>query len=286
LTPLRPFLGVCLVLGAAACASGGAHRNGEPATSAPVAATPAVAPEPVYRAGVVREVVVDPLYRQGLARVPGGWVFSFNDGLFRTDDALHQTLARSPAIPAVWKARGYDHIGDIDVVRGVLYAPLEQPRYALGHQAMLMYDAATLTYRGGVVLPQHQNSFVTVDAARRIAYTMDEFGGDSLLRYDIADGWRALDPLRLSTRINRVQGADLSNGAIWCSTDDKRKGVYRVDLHTGDVQLVGSIGHLKGEGEGIDATATGGANLRVLSIDPKVVPVRLVELRAVAANSG
>src|SRR5204862_6204716 len=86
-------------------------------------------------ARVVRETAVDPTYRQGLARVEGGWIFSVNNGLFRTDDALRQMSHRVPAIPAEWAGRGIDHGGDIDVENGVLYAPIEQPDYEQGHQA-------------------------------------------------------------------------------------------------------------------------------------------------------
>jgi hypothetical protein len=232
-----------------------------------------------YTAHVVGEVEVDPAYRQGLARVDAGWIFSVNDGLFITDDALHQTTKLVPAIPAEWKARGFNHIGDVDVAKGVLYAPLEQPDYERGQQAMLTYDAATLKYTGGLNVAQHENSFVTVDPTTGVAYSMDRFGGDALLRYDVGDGWRPLAPLKLSTLIDRVQGADIRDGAIWLSTDDATDGVYRVDLATGKVAALGSIGHVDGEGEGIDASPSSKGDLHVLSIDVKVVPVRLIELR-------
>ena len=235
-----------------------------------------------YTAHVVGEVEVDPAYRQGLARVDAGWIFSVNDGLFITDDALHQTTKVVPAIPAEWKARGFNHIGDVDVAKGVLYAPLEQPDYERGQQAMLTYDAATLKYTGGLNVAQHENSFVTVDPTTGVAYSMDRFGGDALLRYDVGDGWRPLAPLKLSTLIDRVQGADIRDGAVWLSTDDATVGVYRVDLATGKVAALGSIGHVDGEGEGIDASPSSKGDLHVLSIDVKVVPVRLIELRVVS----
>ncbi|MCU1430179.1 MAG: Glycerophosphoryl diester phosphodiesterase [Actinomycetia bacterium] len=282
----RGFITVVLAVVLVSCASGSSNRattSTSTTTRAPVTTTTAA---PALSARVVKEVVVDPVYRQGLARRDGGWAFSFNDGLFLTDDALHQTKKLVPAIPAEWKARGFDHIGDIDVADGVLYAPLEQPNYKLGHQAMLMYDATTLAYRAGVEVPQHEASFVTVDPSG-IAYSMDHFGGAALLRYDVANGWRPLAPLEMSRSIARVQGADVYHGAVWLSTDDAHEGVYRVDLRRGrqgQVQSLGSIGHVDGEGEGIDATPTANADLRVLSIDAKAVPVRIVELRVTPAG--
>ena len=90
--------------------------------------------------------------------------------------------------------------------------------------------------------------------------------------------------LRMSRRLERVQGADIHGGAVWLSTDDATDGVYRVDLGTGRVQALGSIGHVDGEGEGIDATPVQGADLHVLSIDVKVVPVRVIELKVTATR--
>jgi hypothetical protein len=235
------------------------------------------------RAVVVRESTVGLLYRQGVARIHNGWVFSFNDGLFVTDDDFVQTKQLLPAIPSEWRARGFDHIGDIDVEGGVLYAALEQPDYSLGRQAMLTYDADTLAYTGGLQVAQHQNSFVTVDPATKIAYSLDEFGGSALLRYDVRHGWRPLPPLRMSAAVDRVQGADVAFGAVWLSTDDAIDGVYRVDLHTGRVQPLGSIGHVDGEGEGIDATPTRHGVLHVLSADVNIVPMRLIDLKLTRA---
>jgi len=238
----------------------------------------------IWTGRITNEVEVGGLYRQGLAKVPGGWVFSFNDGLYRTDEQYLQSVVMQPAIPDAWKAKGYDHLGDIDVVDGVLYAPLEQPDYEQGHQAVLLYDAETLAYRSGFEVVQHHNSFVTVDAGSGIAYSMDRFGGDALLRYDTADSWKPLDPVPMSQFVDKVQGGDVADGVIWLSTDDVVKGVYRVDLATGAVQQVGSLGHLDGEGEGIDATLLPSGLLHALSIDAKVVPVRLIDLQVSASG--
>jgi hypothetical protein len=231
------------------------------------------------RAVVERESTVGVLYRQGIARLADGWVFSYNDGLFVTDDDFVETKRLFPAIPPEWKARGFDHIGDIDVEHGVLYAALEQPDYSLGRQAMLTYDVHTLAYIGGNDVAQHHNSFVTVDPVRMIAYSMDMFGGNALLRYDLRHAWRPLPPLPMSATVDRVQGADLTPGAAWLSTDDAIDGVYRVDLRTGVVQALGSIGHVDGEGEGIDATPTRNGDLHVLSADVNIVPMRCIDLK-------
>jgi hypothetical protein len=69
--------------------------------------------------------------------------------------------------------------------------------------------------------------------------------------------------------------------ALLHSTDDPTDGVYRVDLDGGTVTPLGSIGHVDGEGEGIDATPAPAGTLHVLSIDVDVVPVRMIDLQVV-----
>jgi hypothetical protein len=270
-----PALVVLAVATGTACSG---DNDGDDAASSPPASTvTTVAPD--LTATVVGETVVSPAYRQGIARVDGGWIFSLNNALFRTDDALVETATVTQAIPDEYAARGFNHVGDIDVEDGVLYAALEQEDKKQGTQVMAWYDAATMAFQGAIDVAQHHNSFVTVDPDTGIAYSMDRFGGKALLRYDTRRGWRRLRPLRMSAHVDRVQGGDVRDGAVWLSTDDETDGVYRVDLQTGDVVSLGSIGHVDGEGEGIDATPLPRGDLHVLTADVAVVPIRLIDLR-------
>jgi hypothetical protein len=218
---------------------------------------------------------VPTFFNQGIAHIQGGWILSGTDSplpntdvLVRTDERLNVMVRNGPAIPPEWRAQGYDHIGDIDVVGDVVYAPFEEPDYSLGHQATARYDARTLRFRDAVVLPQHENSFVAVDRTTHIAYSMDHFDGHALLRYDIADGWRSLAPLRLSMLLHKTQGAGVAEGAVWISTSDERNGVYRVDPKTGHAERVAQLLDPPGEGEGIDVTLLRSGRLHAMVIDP------------------
>ena len=161
-----------------------------------------------------------------------------------------------------------------------IYAPFEEPDYSKGHQATARYDVATLRFVDAVMLPQHENSFVSVDPLTMIAYTMDHFDGNSILRYDVAHGWKPLPPLHMSQVLHHTQGGDVYAGAIWISTDDPQKGVYRVDLTSGAVTQVARLGHKGGEGEGIDATPLPSGFLHALCVDPRLVPVWFEHFRA------
>jgi hypothetical protein len=221
-------------------------------------------------------------FNQGIARVDGGWILSGTnsplpgtDVIERVDDQLNVITAQPLPIPADLRARGYDHVGDIDVIGSIIYAPFEQPNYDLVHQVTARYDATTLAFIDSVELAQHENSFVTVDEATMTAYSMDHFDGDTLQRYDVRAGWTALPPLQLTMTLHHTQGADIADGAVWIATSDDHNGVYRVDLQTGATTSVGTLGHPGAEGEGIDATALPSGAFHALVNDPAGAAVYL-----------
>lgn len=263
---------------AGACSSSSSSSSPSTTNTSAIASTTTTTTAPPV-ATLTKESAVSPIYTQGLARVDDGWVFSGTRWLAHTDEALHQTSINQHAITPEWASRGYDHVGDIDVTDGVLYAPFEQPDYAKGRQAMATYDPKTLKFVSAVEVEQHHNSFVTVDPATMIAYSMDEFGGQALLRYDVSKEWAPLTPLKMSRLVDKVQGGDIADGAAWLSTDDETKGLYRVDLATGRVDSLGSLGDPKGEGEGIDATSLPSGLLHALIVAPTLISISLHEYR-------
>ena len=269
----RRLLAIALAgLAIASCSSSSKPDAAPPSSNHAVTTT--TTPTPVFgSAAIANQQQLPGGYNQGVARIPGGWIFSATDSLWRTDENLKVLKHISPAIPAAWKAKGFNHVGDVDVVGNYIYAPFEQPDYSKGQQATARYDRDTLQFVDAVTVPQNENSFVTVDPETMIAYTMENFDGDALLRYDVANAWKSLPPLRMNTLLHRTQGGDVALGQIWIATDDARHGVYRVDLRTGTVKLVVEIGHPGGEGEGIDATDLPSGLLHTMCVDPKFEPV-------------
>jgi hypothetical protein len=238
-------------------------------TTSTEAPTTTAAPPPT--AVLTEEVGVDAAFRQGVARTDDGWIFSVNQGLYRTDDALTRVVENDAAIPADLMAEGYDHLGDPDIADGILYVPLEQPDKERREQRMIWYDVATLEPIDSAPVPQAHAAWISVDDG--VAYSMNEFDGDdTILRYDV-ETWEPLEPLVMSRSLDRVQGGDVADGYLWLSTDDATDGLYRVDLDTGQVDTVGALGHPDGEGEGIDATDLPSGELHALSIDASLVPV-------------
>ena len=213
-----------------------------------------------------------PAYGQGIAKAPSGWILSGTNVLVRTDTAMHALQQLSPAIPAEWAVRGFNHVGDVDVVGTVLYVPFEQPDYSKGEQAMARYDAETLRFMDAVIVHQHHNSLVAVDPHARIAYSTNLFDDRALLRYDLTHNWKPLPPLRLSRPLVHIQGGAVGAGRFWISTNDPTHGVFVADLETGRVHRLGSTGHLGGEGEGIAYAPFAGAMLHTLTLDAKIAP--------------
>jgi hypothetical protein len=214
-------------------------------------------------------------YQQGVARVADGWIFTGTTRIGRTNEQLKVVKTNIQPIPLDWKRKGFNHVGDPDVAGKFLYAPLEQSQYERGDQAMARYSPKSLKLVDIVPVQQHEASFVTVDPKTMIAYSMDRFGGDALLRYDVQNGWAPLPPLPMSRFVDKVQGADLARGAVWLSTTDPTNELFRVDLATGMVTDLGSAGHVGGEGEGIDATRLPSGALHTLAVDVKKTPVWL-----------
>jgi hypothetical protein len=104
--------------------------------------TAAAAPQ----ARLTSETELDPVYNQGIARAKDGWVLSGTRVLARADDRLRDTNRVTDAIPTDRAARGFNHIGDVDVLGRYVYAPYEQPDYERGEQAIARYDAKTLAF--------------------------------------------------------------------------------------------------------------------------------------------
>ena len=95
------------------------------------------------------------------------------------------------------------------------------------------------------------------------------------VRYDVRKKWKVLPVLQMDMTLQHTQCGDVADGAIWIQSSDPQNSTWRVDLHTGHADLLGSSGHVPGEGEGIDATKLKSGRLHTLTVDPNINPVWL-----------
>ena len=233
-------------------------------------------PSPLPR--LTSETLVNGLWRQGVARVPGGWVFTFNSALFRTDEDLKVVTINATAIPDDLAAEGYNHLGDPDQADGLLYVPLEQDDCSRDRQRVAVYDAISLAYLHSAEVELSHAAWLSV--GDELAWSMDEFTGDELIAFSLPD-FIPVRRLQLERPLARVQGGDLGpDGTLWLSTDDDRSTIYAVDPRSGRVRTIGSMGHLPGEGEGIDVTPLPSDLLHTMQVDPTFVSTWFQHWRA------
>ncbi len=115
------------------------------------------------------------------------------------------------------------------------------------------FDRDSLRFVDAVTVPQHENSFVTIDPATMTADSMDHFDGDELTRYDVAHDWKPLPPLKMSRVLHHTQGADVYGDAN-LDLDRRRLAGHLPGRPADGCGHAGrAMRHPGGEGEGIDA---------------------------------
>ncbi|GAA4552172.1 hypothetical protein [Amycolatopsis samaneae] len=243
-------------------------------------ATPALAAEGWRQTGVQRYYLFDALQRsQGVATDGGSWFFSWQYGLSHVSLDGRTLAANNPAIPAEISRQGGNHIGDIDFHDGKLYVPIEDgPGYR--HPYLALYDARTLEFTGtAYALPQALHTkgvpWVAVDAGRGYVYTAEWDPTAALNVFRLAD-LSLVKTVPLNPAIGRIQGAKLHDGALYASSDNATKSVYRVDPDSGSVTEVlrRDLGGAEAEGLAFLATPDGGV-MHVLEAAPKTLSTAL-----------
>lgn len=244
----------------------------------------------------------DGVYRsQGLTTDGQNWFFSWQYGLEKTtlglpySDPPYQVIARnghfdlekfqptSTAIPPALVAMGSNHIGDIDYYKGKIYAPIEDhnpddPAADYQHPYIAVYNASDLSYTGrSYLLPQSDLTegvpWVAVDGCSDMAFTAEWNPTTKINRYQLHD-FTPKGYLMLDRTLGRIQGAKVHNGALYASTDDDNKALYKIDLSNGHVDELFRLNELPAEFAGAKIEVEGlsfldrpeGSSLQVLRI--------------------
>jgi hypothetical protein len=235
-------------------------------------------------------------FSQGLAfnSTASEWISSWQYGLQRTDLAFNslQRLGRIdvsvpnfvvPGIPTPLLSQGLDHIGDIDVYNGKVYASLDTTSndpllgYNYGHGHVAVFNASDLSYTGqsyellgSSANPHHDvASWVAVNGAAGVGYGKEWQDGNTINVYNLSD-WSFSHTLTLDQTLGRIQGAKVFNGWLYMSSDNSTASVYRANLSTGHVeelfQLPSTPGSHEVEGIAVRELPGGGAELVVEEI--------------------
>ncbi len=238
-------------------------------------------------------------FSQGLAfnAAAGEWISSWQYGLQRADLAWNslQRVGRIdvaapgfivPGIPASLLSQGLDHIGDIDVYNGKVYASLDTTAkdpalgYSYGHGHVAVFNVSDLSYTGqsfelmGAPSNPHHDvaSWVAVDGAAGLGYGKEWQNGNTLNVYNLAD-WSFSRTLTMDRSLSSIQGAKVFDGWLYMSSDNSTASVYRANLNTGHVeelfQLPAVPGSHEVEGIALRPLADGRAEMVVeMIVDP------------------
>ena len=238
-------------------------------------------------------------FSQGLAfnSSANEWISSWQYGLQRTDLALNslQRLGQVdvsapgfivPGIPATLLSQGLDHIGDIDVYNGKIYASLDTTAkdpalgYSYGHGRVAVFNAADLSYTGqsfellGAPSNLHHDvaSWVAVDGVAGLGYGKEWQNGNTINVYNLAD-WSFSHTLTMDRSLSSIQGAKVFDGWLYMSSDNSSASVYRANLDTGHVEELFQLPSVPGshevEGIALRRLADGRAEMVVeLIVDP------------------
>lgn len=201
---------------------------------------------------------VDSSRSQGVTTDGTNWYFSGTNALEKTDLGYNTSLLVKPAIPDVlanpseYSNIGLNHIGDIDYADGYLYISLDtsnrdpDTRGKYERPTFAIYDAKTMTFTGKAFSLNPPNgkhdvaSWVAVDAKNGLGYGMAYDNATEIAVYNLSD-WSFKEYIPLTQTIDQAQGGKLFNGWMYFSTDNDDKLLYRANLKTGEVEVIGNL---------------------------------------------
>jgi hypothetical protein len=166
--------------------------------------------------------VIEVAGRQGVATDGQRYFVSGSTALYAYD--RQGELLRSNEDPFRELTQPANHIGDISVHAGELYAGIEQFEDGRGTNIQVaVYDAETLTYRRAIPWEPDSGQVevcgVAVDAANGAIWMADWVNGRHVYRYDLATG-RYAGTLRLEPAPQRQQGIAAYDGHLYLTADD------------------------------------------------------------------
>jgi subtilase-type serine protease len=202
---------------------------------------------------------------QGVTTDGTNWYFSGTHSLeiatptYSTVRIDSDAIAANLKIPSQYSDIGLNHIGDIDYAKGLLYISLDSSQRdpvtgnKYSNPVIAVYNAADLSFTGNayVLDPSHGihdiASWVAVDAKAGLAYGMAYDNATEMAVYNLAD-FSFVKYITLSQTIDQAQGGKLLDGWMYFATDGDGKTLYRANLETGKVEIIGNL-KINGEQE-------------------------------------
>lgn len=200
---------------------------------------------------------------------------------FTVEDMTLVDAAINP-LPDVCMDRGNNHIGGISFYNGKIYASVEGPDE--GYPCIVVFDCETLECTGEVYdLPYEIYDdgvpWCAVDKETGYLYASKWSDAETVYCYDINNEMALVREIPLTGLgvIDRIQGGEFYNGALYLSNDLKDNGniknILKLDVATGEVTVAAerNVGGDNVEAEGITFLETeNGAEMHVLDYNKLV----------------
>lgn len=192
---------------------------------------------------------------EGVAHDDSHWYFSNQHFLYQTEiDPLNITMTNYGAIPADLMAMGYDHIGDIDIIDGIIYSGIEGKD--AGQNALLAkWNTSDLSFISFSTTETNSLPWVAVEPKTKIIYSAYWNDHYAFQMYDI-ETFEHIGEFRVAENVTlpgEIQGGAFYEGALYIVTNENDE-VWRVDMSTGGInlELSDEYEHHVYEMEGID----------------------------------
>ncbi len=182
---------------------------------------------------------------------------------------MTMTAKRLNPLPKNCKARGNNHIGGISYYGGKIYAAVEGGDEC--RACIVVFDPETLKPVGDVCdLPSDAFDdgipWLAVDPGTGCLYASRWSHAKTVYVFDTNDGMRLVREIRLGGigELDRIQGGEFHNGALYLSQDSRdngtRKRLLKLDTQTGTVTVAAErdVGGTGIEAEGMTILAANG----------------------------
>jgi len=223
--------------------------------------------------------------RQGVATDGDVYIVSGNSTLYRYSKSGELLTRNETALDDL--PRAANHIGDISVHKGEIYAGIEQFEDGKGKDIQIaVYDARTLAYKRSIPWEpesgQVEVSGVAIDPRNNSIWLTDWVNGRYLYRYDLKTGAYATR-LHLRAPPQWQQGVALLDGYLYITADDgdaedsEIDNLWRVPAETRDTAAYVTHEHAfrqfrqVGEIEGITFDETAGEMIVLANRGKRIV---------------
>ena len=210
--------------------------------------------------------------------------------------SMTMTAKRLNPLPAVCRERGNDHIGGVSCYRGKLYAAVEGGDVC--RACIVVFDPQTLEATGEVYdLPNDDFDdgipWLAVDPDTGYLYASRWSHAETVYVFDVNDGMRPVRTLPVAGlgELDRIQGGEFCQGALYLSQDSRdngvRKRLLRLDPQTGEAAVVAErdVKSDRIEAEDLTFLLRGGEPVLCVLDYNKAVGVFLREYAVAAVNA-